>query len=173
MDASVKERLMAEAASEGYVGKLGLEVVDVASGRAVVEMSPGPDDENLFGYVHGGVICGLMDEAFQLACNSHGTIALALNINVAFHAPAFKGRRLKAEAKEVHLGRRTATYTIWVKDDKDRLIASCQATAYRKGVALPFLDCSTEKEKANESGPDRSPDFSREKHKRGTVDAHR
>ncbi|HDR16923.1 MAG TPA: PaaI family thioesterase [Desulfobacteraceae bacterium] len=149
MDSVVKGRLIAKAAAEGYVGKLGLEVVDVSEGHAVVEMLPGVEDENLFGYVHGGVICGLMDEAFQLACNSHGTIAVALNISVVFHSPAFKGSRLRAEANEVHLGRRTGTYTIRVVDTKrEKLIASCQATAYRKNVPLPFLDPPKENSEA-------------------------
>jgi acyl-CoA thioesterase len=150
MDSVVKERLIAGAAAEGFVGKLGLEVVDVSEGCAVVEMLPGPEDENLFGYVHGGAICALMDEAFQLACNSHGTVAVALNISVVFHAPAFKGTRLRAEASEVHLGRRTGTYTIRVVETKkQKLIASCQATAYRKNTPLPFLNpCSEESEES-------------------------
>jgi acyl-CoA thioesterase len=146
MASVLKERLIEEAAGEGFVGKLGLEIVDVSEGGAVVEMSPGPEDENLFGYVHGGAICALMDEAFQLACNSHGTVALALNISVVFHAPAFKGVRLRAEANEVHLGRRTGTYTIRVVETRSqKLIASCQATAYRKNIPLPFLNGPVEK----------------------------
>jgi acyl-CoA thioesterase len=152
MDSAVKDRLIAEAVAEGYVGKLGLKVVDVSYGRAVVEMLPGAEDENLFGYIHGGAICSLIDEAFQLACNSHGTVALALNISVVFHAPAFKGARLRAEANEVHRGRRTGTYTIRVVDVEERLIASCQATAYRKNLPLPFLKVSTEEGEATESG---------------------
>jgi len=154
MGSLLKERLIAEATGEGFVGKLGMEVVDVSEGGAVVEMVPGPADENLFGYVHGGAICALMDEAFQLACNSHGTVAVALNISVVFHAPAFRGVRLRAEANEVHLGRRTGTYMIRVVETgKDKLVASCQATAFRKNIPLPFLNVPVEEPGEGERDP--------------------
>jgi acyl-CoA thioesterase len=154
MDSVLKKRLVAEAAVEGFVTKLGLEIVDVSEGRAVVELLPGPEDENLFGYVHGGAICALMDEAFQLACNSHGTVAVALNISVVFHCPAFKGVRLRAEADEVHLGRRTGTYAIRVVEtENQKLVASCQATAYRKNIPLPFLNVPSEASEEGERDP--------------------
>jgi len=153
MSAAVRERLIAHAASEGLAVKMGLKVVDVTAGCAVVEMLPGAEDENLFGYVHGGAICSLMDEAFQLACNSHGTMAVALSVNVVFHSPAEGGVLLRAEAVEIHLGRRTGTYSIRVVDAGGKLIASCQATAYRKNVPLPFIgDSSGEGGKAFKKG---------------------
>ena len=139
MEFTVKDELVSAAAAEGYAGKMGFSTVEVSPGRAVVEMLPGEDDENIFGYIHGGALSALIDEAFQLACNSHGTIAVALNINVAFHSPAVKGVRLRAEARECYLGRRTGTYSIKVHDTHGKLIATCQATAYRKNTPLPFL----------------------------------
>jgi acyl-CoA thioesterase len=146
MEPPVREGLIAAAGAEGYAGKMGFQVVEISTGRAVVEMLPQGEDENIFGYVHGGALCALIDEAFQLACNSHGTVAVALNLSVAFHSPAFKGVRLRAEAVEVNCGRRTGTYMIRVVDHLEKLIASCQATAYRKDAPLPFLHYPIEKE---------------------------
>ena len=40
--------------------------------------------------------------------------------------------------RELHAGRRTATYFIEVTDPKGTLIASCQALAYRKDTPLEF-----------------------------------
>jgi acyl-CoA thioesterase len=126
--------------SEGYARKLGLKLVEVSAGRAVVEMVPGQDDANIFGMVHGGAIFSLMDEAFQSSCNSHGRVAVALDVNVVFHHPAETGKRLRAESIEVHRSHKTASYEIRVTDENHVLIASCQALAYRKKERLPFLD---------------------------------
>ena len=93
----------------------------------------------IFGMIHGGAIFSLTDEAFQASCNSHGTVAVALNVNVTYHQPPTNKGTLKAESVELHRSKRTATYEIRVTDDEGKLIASCLALAYRKGVQLPFL----------------------------------
>ncbi len=118
---------------------MGLKLVELSSGRAVVEMVPQKNDENIFGMVHGGAIFSLMDEAFQISCNSHGRVAVALNVNVTFHAPAPFNQLLRAESTERHRSKKTATYQITVTDATGTLIASCQALAYRKKERLPFL----------------------------------
>lgn len=124
---------------KGLAGKLGMKLVSVSPGHALVEMVPGEEDTNIFGTVHGGVVFALLDEAFQVSCNSHGTVAVALNVNVTYHRPAVAGRRLRAESREIHITKRTATYEIRVHDEEGLLIASSQALAYRKGERLPFL----------------------------------
>ena len=139
MDEAVRSAIMEQVRREGYAKKMGLKLVSVSSGGAVVEMVPQKEDENFFGIVHGGAIFALMDEAFQISCNSHGRVALALNVSVTYHAPARFNRLLRAESTERHRSKKTATYQITVTDDTGRLIASCQALAYRKKEALPFL----------------------------------
>ena len=139
MDEMIRSAIMERVSREGYAVKLGLKLVELSSGRAVVEMRPRSDDENIFGMVHGGAIFSLMDEAFQVSCNSHGRLAVALNVNVTFHAPAVFNCKLRAESRERHRSKKTATYDIRVTDEKGTLIASCQALAYRKKDRLPFL----------------------------------
>ena len=124
---------------EGYAEKLGLKLLELSDGHAIVEMVPMNNDVNILGAVHGGAIFSLMDEALQFSCNSHGRVAVALNANVVFHNPARIGCRLKAESKEISLSNKTATYEIEVRDNNDILIASCQALAFRKKEQLPFL----------------------------------
>jgi acyl-CoA thioesterase len=81
-----------------------------------------------------------MDEAFQAFCNSHGRVAVALDVNVVFHHPAEPGRKLRAESREIHGSNKTGAYGIKVTDERHMPIASCQALAYRKREGLPFLD---------------------------------
>jgi acyl-CoA thioesterase len=143
MDETIRSAIMERASREGYAEKMGLKLVSVSSGGAVVEMVPQKNDENIFGMVHGGAIFSLMDEAFQISCNSHGRVAVALNVNVTYHAPAHFNRLLRAESTERHRSKKTATYQITVTDEMGTLIASCQALAYRKKEPLPFLEAPT------------------------------
>ena len=58
-----------------------------------------------------------------------------------FRAAARPGARLIAEAKEQNATRKTALYEIRVFEEADdRLLATAQALAYRKGGSLPFDD---------------------------------
>ncbi len=133
---TIKQRMK----NEPYARKLGLGLVLLEPGRATVEMTPQAENANLFGMTHGGAIFSLIDEAFQLACNSHGTLAVALNMTVTYHRPPDMRSRLRAKAEEVHCSRKTATYAIKVVDEREALIATCLALAYRKGDPLPFTD---------------------------------
>ena len=140
MDDRIKRLMEQRVGEEGYALRAGMRLVDMAPGSAVVEMTPGPEDLNIFGMVHGGAIFSLADEAFQISCNSYGTIAVALSVNIIYHRPAERGVRLRAESRQISSSRRTATYDIKIYDLKPDPIASCQALAYRKGEPLPFLE---------------------------------
>jgi acyl-CoA thioesterase len=96
------------------------------------------DMSNILGMIHGTALFALIDEVFQAAVNSHGTIAVALNLGLTFHqAPKF-GEVLTATCREVHASRRLATCLIEVTTGDGSRIASCQALAYRKGTAIEF-----------------------------------
>jgi len=140
MDESIRKAIFERVAEEPFSRKLHLKLVDLEEGYSRVEMTLTPDMENIFGMAHGGAIFSLLDVAFETACNSHGTTAVALNVMVTYMAPPVPESTLTAEARELSCTRKTANYDIKAYDDKGRLIASCQALAYRKGTPLPFLD---------------------------------
>ncbi|MBW1979667.1 MAG: PaaI family thioesterase [Deltaproteobacteria bacterium] len=140
MEQTALSRLRRHIQQEPYAASLGIKLRQLEQGRAVVEMTCTAAMENIFQMTHGGAIFSLIDEAFQAACNSHGTVAVALNINVTYHRAAVQGCTLLAEAREVHRTRRTASYHITVLDHQQRLVASCQALAYRKAEPHPFID---------------------------------
>ncbi|MBW2059262.1 MAG: PaaI family thioesterase [Deltaproteobacteria bacterium] len=134
----IHARLAERTRQEPFARLLDMKVEEVGKGYSRVEMRFTREMENLFGMAHGGAIYSLIDEAFQTAVNSHGTLAVALNMNVTYVNSPEPGDILRAEAREVSLTRKTGTYAIRVTDGKDRLIALCQALAYRKGEPLPF-----------------------------------
>ena len=140
MNSRIIDAIKQQMENEPFARKLGLALVLLEPGRATVEMAPQAENANLFGMTHGGAIFSLIDEAFQLACNSHGTLAVALNVAVTYHQPPDRQSKLRAEAEEVHRSRKTATYEIKVVDEKGALVATCLALAYRKGDPLPFVE---------------------------------
>ena len=140
MKESVIDAIFQRVKAEPYARKLGMRLLELEPGRAVVEMTPREDMGNIFGMAHGGAIFSLIDEAFQVSCNAHGTVAVALSMTLTYHATPEWGRPLRAESIEIHRSRKTGTYEIKVTDDRGALVASCQALAYRKGSVLPFLN---------------------------------
>jgi len=59
-----------------------------------------PELLNGEGLTHGGAIFGLADLVFAAASNSHGNLALALNVNISFIKATRGGTILKAVARE-------------------------------------------------------------------------
>jgi acyl-CoA thioesterase len=139
MDEKVKSAIFRQVGKEPFALKFGLRLLELDEGYSKVEMNFTPDLENIFGMAHGGALFALIDEAFETASNSHGTVAVALNMNITYIAPPSPGSRLVAEAREFNRTNRTAVYDIKVTDDQSNLITSCQALVYRKGTPLPFL----------------------------------
>jgi acyl-CoA thioesterase len=143
MGRKVFDALSKRVQCEPYAQLLGLRLKKVDKGYSLVEMTFKEGMQNIFGSAHGGAIFSLIDEAFETASNSHGTVAVALNMNVTFIASPSSGEVLQAEAKEISLTPRTATYLIEVTGEHDRLIATCHALVYRKKDILPFLEEKT------------------------------
>ncbi len=125
---------------EPFAKKFGIRLLEIGPGYSKVQMKFTPDMENLFGMAHGGALFALIDEAFETASNSHGTLAVALNMNITYIAAVHPGSTITAEAVEISLTRKTAGYEIKARDEKDRLIAACQALVYRKGSPTPFAE---------------------------------
>ncbi len=140
MDEHVRDAILKRIAVEPFARKFGIEVISIESGYSRVTMKYTSDMDNMFGMAHGGAVFALIDVAFETASNSHGTMAVALNMSVSYLAAASPGDTLFAEAREISRTRKTACYDIRVSDTADQPIAACHAMVYRKGTPLPFLD---------------------------------
>ena len=138
MDARTREAFLKKVAEEPFSRLLDIRLVEVREGYALCEMPYTSALDNIHGIAHGGAVFSLIDEAFEISSNSHGTVALALNMNMTFIKRAVKNSLLRAESKEVSKSRRTATYQITV-EDSEGLVAICQALVYRKNDEIQFL----------------------------------
>ena len=92
----------------------------------------------MFHCTHGAAIYSLMDTAFELAVNSHGTVAVALGVNVNYLNAPHPGEVLVAEGREVNRSRKIAACQIDVTGEDGRLIATCQALAFARKKSCPF-----------------------------------
>jgi len=140
VEEKIREAIFRQVEKEPFARKFDLRLVDLQAGYSRVEMTFSPDMENIFGMAHGGALFALIDEAFETASNSHGTVAVALSMNIHYLSSPAKGARLTAEAKEINRTNRTAVYDIRVSDDGNRTVAACQALVYRMDKPLPFLE---------------------------------
>ena len=129
---------------EPFAQALKMELVDLEDGYSVVEMVYDPDKmDNIYSRAHGGAVFGLIDEAFETAGQTDGTVAVALNVNITYVASPRPGVVLKAEATRVSQTKKTAVYEVKVTDQDQNLIATCQALAYRTGKPIPFLEAES------------------------------
>ncbi|WP_427365811.1 PaaI family thioesterase [Candidatus Caldatribacterium saccharofermentans] len=116
---------------EGYARFLGMELEELAEGYARVRMKVQEHLHNIFSILHGGALFSLLDEAFELACNSHVEDAVAISVTVHYMKPVVSGD-LVAEAKEVALTPRTGLYSLTAYNEDGIPVAFAQALCYRK-----------------------------------------
>ncbi len=94
---------------------LGMELLDVAPGRAVLRMTIRPDMVNGHDIAHGGFTFSLADSAFAFACNSYNRRTVAQGCDINFLAAVRSGDVLTAEAVERHRRGRSGIYDVTVR----------------------------------------------------------
>jgi acyl-CoA thioesterase len=90
---------------------------------------------NGVGVAHGGALFTLADYVFAAASNSHGQIALAINVQISYVKATAQGVLL-AEGCETSLGSRIGTYDIRITDEDGDTVALFHGMAYRKKEPL-------------------------------------
>ena len=133
--------LLRRSEQSAYARLLGIRVISVASGTSEVELTDTGACTNLMGMVHGGALFSLMDEAFALACNSYGEVAVALNVAITYVRPAPVAGPLRATAEEISRSRRIGTYRMVVRAPTGELVATAQGIAYR--TRRPLAEASS------------------------------
>jgi len=118
-------------ARDRWAAAAGARLVEVRPGYARVRMRLLDRHLNGVDVVQGGAIFTLADFAFAVCCNSHGTVAVALDVSITFARPATRGV-LTAEAVEASRTRRTSVCDVRVTDARGDLVALFRGTAFRK-----------------------------------------
>lgn len=114
-EATVRRFLADDATAQA----LGVTVSDVAPGTVSAHMTIRPDMLNGHGTAHGATLFALGDIAFAMACNSHGTPAVARSCSIEYLSPAAAGDAITASAVERSVVGRTGIYDIAIVRDAD------------------------------------------------------
>lgn len=118
---------------DAFAALLGIRLVEAAPGYAKTAMDLTDSLKNGAGVAHGGAVFSLADLALAVASNSHGRLCLAVSSSISY-VKAGMGNTLYAEARELSLGGKIASYGITVTNDAGESIAAFQGTVYRKST---------------------------------------
>jgi len=127
-------------ATDAFSRWLGLEVLETAPHRSVTRMTVRPEMCNGFGICHGGVTFSLADSTFAFACNTRGTVAVALDVAISFPNAAHAGDVLTAAAEPETDPRRVGFYRVTVTNARGEPVALFRGTSYdtrRPHAAVP------------------------------------
>ncbi len=109
---------------------VGFEVKEIADGRAIVNLSAGPQHANPMGTLHGGILCDIADAAMGIAFAS--TLAAdesftTVELKINFFRPV-RQAQLKAEGVVLQRGRTVGYVECTITDEQNRLIAKASST---------------------------------------------
>ncbi len=143
MDAEQIARACADAmyANDRASAALGMQIEDMAEGRAVMGMTVREDMVNGHDLCHGGLIFSLADSAFAFACNSQNFNTVAAGARIEFLAAGRLGDRLTAVAEQISQGGRTGIYDVVVSNQDNKTVALFRGNSHRIGGAL--VDATT------------------------------
>ena len=125
---------------------LGMEIVEIKPGQAVLAMTVQPHMVNGQRIAHGGFIFTLADSAFAFACNTHNERVVAAQGNITFIRPGKLGDRLVATAREISRSGRSGIYDVRVTVDNTVIAEFRGHSRAIAGTWLPVADAATRQE---------------------------
>lgn len=119
---------------------LGMQIVSVAPGEAVLTMPVTSNMVQGHGACHGGYLFTLADSAFAFSCNTYDKATVASGCNIDYINPAFAGDLLTATAKERSRGRRTGVYDITITNQKGEVVVLFRGKSYQVSGSVRRLE---------------------------------
>lgn len=123
------------AQNDRYAQLTGVEITETGKGFCKAKLKIEEKHLNAANIVQGGAIFTLADLAFGVASNSHGQLALAVNVNITFLKSTSSGT-LYATATELSDPKRLGVYDVLVRDENNELVARFNGVVYRKNETL-------------------------------------
>ena len=133
MDTNLARNLFA---GDRFAALTGVEILSAGPGHCKACLAIEDKHLNAANVVQGGAIFTLADLAFAVASNSHGQLALAINVNISFLQGKSTGI-LYATASEIGEPKRLGAYDVLVTDEEGRIIARFNGMVYRKNQKFP------------------------------------
>ena len=107
---------------------LKMKLVELTPGYSKVTMKLAPEYQNFNGFVFGGIIMVIADQAFAYGSNSVAYPSVASQFNIHFISGAGADDELTAECRVVRSGRRAGISEMTVTNQDGKLIAKATGT---------------------------------------------
>jgi acyl-CoA thioesterase len=109
---------------------LNIHLREIGDTFAITDVTVSELHGNYFGGAHGGLIATLIDTTsfFPKPLLPSGKSCTTTNLNVTYVRPAAVGDLLTARSELVHIGRRMASVTVTVTNQKHKLVAHGNVT---------------------------------------------
>jgi acyl-CoA thioesterase len=140
MDAGEIARACADAmwAEDSASKGLGMQLISVEPGRAILAMTITDKMVNGHNIAHGGYIFTLADSTFAFACNTYDQRTVAQQCAITFITPGRLGDRLVAKGVERNRSGRSGIYDITVAREDGTVIAEFRGHSRTiEGTLLP------------------------------------
>ena len=124
-------KLKAAEINEPIAKFLGMKLVELTPGYAKITMQLKPEHQNFNGYVFGGIIVAIADQAFAYGSNSVAYPSVATQFNINFISAAGLGDVLTAECHVLRSGKRAGISEITVINQEGKLIAKATGVTVR------------------------------------------
>jgi acyl-CoA thioesterase len=110
---------------------LGIEVMEIAPSRSVVQMQVRQEMVNGFGVAHGGVAYSVADSALAFAANTHGKVTVAIENGISYPKAIQVGDVITATAAEDSSSNKLGFFRVVVRNQKDEIVATFRGTVYK------------------------------------------
>ena len=119
-----------EIGSIPFLKTLGVRITEIGDRHAVMEVQIDERHLNYMGGAHGGLLAALVDTVcfFPRPLVPSGTKLTTIALDVSYVRAACFGDRLTARSELLHFGRRTASVSVKIVDQEQRLIAHGKGT---------------------------------------------
>jgi acyl-CoA thioesterase len=107
----------------------GIRLTEVGDGCAEAVLQISENSLNGRDVVQGGAVMTLADLAFAGAINGSGVSGVTLNCTANFIRPG-TGKFLRAAARKISQGKKTAVYNVEVFQDDGKLVATMSITGF-------------------------------------------
>jgi 1,4-dihydroxy-2-naphthoyl-CoA hydrolase len=114
------------------VDHLGIVFTTIGDDHLVAELPVDERTTQRMGYLHGGASLALAETvgslASQMCVDRDRQAAMGLDINANHVRPVPRGRKVRAIAKPLHLGRQTHVWEVRVETEDEKLVCIARLT---------------------------------------------
>ncbi len=137
-DKSQAQKIYEKMMSKDYCSQwMGIQEVLIEEGHCIIEMRVRKEMLNGYGILHGGIAFAFADSAFAFASNSFGRLAVSITGSMSYSQPAKEGDLLRAEAKPLNVGYKTAEFDVDITAaESGEVLYRFRGMVYRKSEVL-------------------------------------